>query len=113
MDNREKIIGLVAAAYIIYRVFTGIKRLGVFEKIKETGLFMTKEASKTAVKPTLTEIFRDSQTRYHVELIMYVLMLVLAILVILHVLPWGIAMVLTIIFEVIISLNKNGKNKDE
>lgn len=113
MDNREKIIGLVAAAYIIYRVFVGIKRLGVIKKMKETGFFMTKEASKTTTKPTLTEIFQASQTRYHVELIMYVLMLVLAVLVILHVLPWGIAMVLTIIFEVIIALNKNKPNKDE
>jgi len=107
MNNRDAIIGMIAALYIVYRVFVGVKRLGVFKRLKESGLFKSKEESKTTVKPTMTEVFQASRTRYHVELIMYVLMLVMAVLVIMEVLPWVIAMVLTIIFEVVITFPKN------
>lgn len=112
MDNRDTIAGIVVAVYIVYRVFKGFKRLGIMQAFKESGLFMTKEASKNTVKPTLTEVFQASRTRFHVELIMYVLMLVLAVLTVMKVLPWGIAAVLTIIFEVIIAV-PGSKNKDE
>lgn len=110
--DKDTLIRIIACVYIVYRVFAGVKKLGIFEKIKEAGLFKTKEDPKNTVKPTLTEIFMASRTSYHVHLIMYVLMLVLALLVALNVFPWVIAMILTIIFEVIIGTAKP-KDKEE
>ena len=70
-------------------------------------LFTAKEKSEEKVpsqdnvnysqRKTLTEMFAESQTKYHSLLIMYLLLFIVALLVVLRVLPYGVMFFLTLI----------------
>ena len=60
---------------------------------------------------TLTELFMKSQTRYHVNLILYIMLFIMALLSVLRIFPWQMSFLITLII-VSFADHENLKNVD-